>query len=268
MNKKLLAVALAGAVAVPGIVSADIATYGNLQPTITVADGDVSFSGGPSRLGFKSSKDMGNGNTVAGLYEIGIDASSMSVAASNRLSQISFSGDWGSAKLGRVWSAVSSAGLWNHCVGVLQACALPGTQFRTSDSVGLSAGVGGLDLVGDLQFADGGVARWTIGTSVDIGSLSIGASYADAGADDFTMVSFSTSLGGIGIGAGYGTGGGSDGWAVQSSFAGLNVQLEQVDDAQKVYADYPIDLGGATLKILDAGGDGDTTFGARVVYSL
>jgi hypothetical protein len=103
---------------------------------------------------------------------------------------------------------------------------------------------------------------------VDIGSLSIGASYADAGADDFTMVSFSTSLGGIGIGAGYGTGGGSDGWAVQSSFAGLNVQMEQVDDAQKVYADYPIDLGGATLKILGAGGDGDTTFGARVVYSL
>ena len=268
MNKKLLAVALAGAVAVPGIVSADIATYGNLQPTITVADGDVSFGGGGSRLGFKSSKDMGNGNAVAGLYEIGIDASSMSVAASNRLSQISFSGDWGSAKLGRVWSAVSSAGLWNHCVGVLQACALPGTQFRTSDSVGLSAGVGGLDLVGDLQFADGGVDRWTIGTSVDIGSLSIGASYADAGADDFTMVSFSTSLGGIGIGAGYGTGGGSDGWAVQSSFAGLNVQMEQVDDAQKVYADYPIDLGGATLYILGAGGDGDTTFGARVVYSL
>ena len=268
MNKKLLAVALAGAVAVPGIVSADIATYGNLEPTITVADGDASFSGGPSRLGFKSSKDMGNGNTVAGLYEIGIDASSMSVAAANRLSQISFSGDWGSAKLGRVWSAVSSAGLWNHCVGVLQACGLPGTQFRTSDSVGLSAGVGGLDLVGDLQFADGGVDRWTIGTSIDIGSLSIGASYADAGANDYTMVSFSTSLGGIGIGAGYGTGGGSDGWAVQSSFAGLNVQMEQVDDAQKVYADYPIDLGGATLKILGAGGDGDTTFGARVVYSL
>ena len=268
MNKKLLAVALAGAVAVPGIVSADIAIYGKLEPTITVTDGDVSFGGGGSRLGFKSSKDMGNGNTVAGLYEIGIDASSMSVAASNRLSQISFSGDWGSAKLGRVWSAVSSAGLWNHCVGVLQACALPGTQFRVSDTVAMSAGVGGLDLVGDLQFADGGVARWTIGTSVDIGSLSIGASYADAGADDFTMVSFSTSLGGIGIGAGYGTGGGSDGWAVQSSFAGLNVQMEQVDDAQKVYADYPIDLGGATLKILGAGGDGDTTFGARVVYSL
>ena len=103
---------------------------------------------------------------------------------------------------------------------------------------------------------------------MDIGSLSIGASYADAGADDFTMVSFSTSLGGIGIGAGYGTGGGSDGWAVQSSFAGLNVQLEQVDDAQTATADYPIDLGGATLKILGSGGDGDTTIGARIVYNL
>jgi predicted porin len=268
MNKKLLAVALAGAVAVPGIVSADIAIYGKLEPTITVTDGDVSFGGGGSRLGFKSSKDMGNGNTVAGVYELGMDASSMTVATGNRLSQISFSGDWGSAKLGRVWSAVSSAGLWNHCVGILQACGLPGTQFRTSDSVGLSAGVGGLDLVGDLQFADGDVGRWTIGTSVDIGSLNVGASYSDAGADDYTMVSFSTSLGGIGIGGGYGTGGGSDGWALQSSFAGLNVQLEQVDDAQNATADYPIDLGGAKLYILGSGGDGDTTIGARVRYDL
>ena len=68
--------------------------------------------------------------------------------------------------------------------------------------------------------------------------------------------------------SGYGTGGGSDGWAVQSSFAGLNVQLEQVDDAQQATADYPIDLGGATLKILGSGGDGDTTIGARIVYVL
>ena len=268
MNKKLLAVALAGAVAVPGIVSADITIYGKLEPTITVVDGDADFSSGTSRLGFKSAKDMGNGNTVAGLYEIGIDASTMTIQAGNRLSQVSFSGDWGSAKLGRVWSAVWAATMTKYCAGVFQSCALPGSQFRVSDTIGMSAGVGGLDLIGDVQLDGGEVGRWTIGTSVDIGGLAVGAMYGDAGANDYTQVSLSTTLGDIDIGAGYGTGGGSDGWAVQSSFAGLNVQLEQVDDAQQATADYPIDLGGATLKILGSGGDGDTTIGARIVYVL
>ena len=76
MNKKLIAVAVAGAIAGPTVMSAagaDVSVYGALYPRIAIQDGDVTFEDGASRFGFKSSKDMGNGNTVAGVIEVGFD---------------------------------------------------------------------------------------------------------------------------------------------------------------------------------------------------
>ncbi len=40
MNKKLLAVAVASAVAVPGVVAADASFYGSLKPRINVQDSE------------------------------------------------------------------------------------------------------------------------------------------------------------------------------------------------------------------------------------
>ena len=53
MNKKLLAVAVASAVAVPGVVAADASFYGSLKPRINVQDSNLSMSDGASRIGWK-----------------------------------------------------------------------------------------------------------------------------------------------------------------------------------------------------------------------
>ena len=75
MNKKLLAAAVASAVAVPGVVAADASFYGSLKPRIQVQDSDITFKDGASRIGWKSSTDMGNGNSVSGKVELGLDMS-------------------------------------------------------------------------------------------------------------------------------------------------------------------------------------------------
>ena len=46
MNKKLLTIAVASAVAAPGVVAADVSVYGSVMPRITVADSNVTMSDG------------------------------------------------------------------------------------------------------------------------------------------------------------------------------------------------------------------------------
>ena len=109
MNKKLLAAAVASAVAVPGVVAADASFYGALKPRINVQDSNLSMSDGASRIGWKSSTDMGNGNTVSGKVELGLDMSDGHINTGNtsRVTTVSFSGDWGSATMGSQWSVMT-----------------------------------------------------------------------------------------------------------------------------------------------------------------
>ena len=44
MNKKLLAAAVASAVAMPGVVAADMTIYGSVKPRITVQDSNITMS--------------------------------------------------------------------------------------------------------------------------------------------------------------------------------------------------------------------------------
>ena len=113
MNKKLLAAAVASAVAVPGVVAADASFYGSLKPRINVQDSNLSMSDGASRIGWKSSKDMGNGNTVSGKVELGLDMSDGHINTGNtsRVTTVSFSGDWGSATMGSQWSVMTGPDL-------------------------------------------------------------------------------------------------------------------------------------------------------------
>ena len=90
MNKKLLAAAVASTFAVPGVVAADLTVYGAVKPRISVTDSNITMSDGGSRFGFKSSTDMGNGNTVAGVIEAAFDVSEGTTksAKTNRLGNI------------------------------------------------------------------------------------------------------------------------------------------------------------------------------------
>jgi len=276
MNKKLIAAAVAGAVASPAIMSAagaDVSVYGALYPRIQVQDGDVSFVDGASRFGFKSSKDMGNGNTVSGVIEAGFDVGNGKTASADksRLANVSYSGDWGSAVLGSAWSIDGAAKA--ACVAGGQSCNQVGYQGRVADMIQVTGDMGGFTLQAQTEF-DGtdGASAWAVATSIDFGSLNVGAVYRDDGTDEFTHVGASTTLAGVYVGAELGDStGGTDSWGVGVKLpGGIKIGLDNGgDDNQDIAASYDIDLGGSTLRLIILDNEpADTTAKIQWSYSL
>ena len=275
MNKKLIAAAVAAAVAGPTLMSAasaDVSVYGALYPRISISDGDTTLEDGGSRFGFKSSTDMGNGNTVSGLIEAGFSTSTAgTIGGTSRKGNVSYSGDWGSATIGGTGSIMAAA--IKACVAGGQSCNQVGYQGRVASSLTLSGDLGGLNL--DLQtLFDGtdGVASWAVATSVDFGSLGVGAAYRDDGTDQFTNVGASTTLAGVYVGVEMGdSSDGTDSWGVGVKLpGGIKIGVDNGgDDNQDVAASYDIDLGGSTLSLRIADKEpADTVVKAQFSYSL
>lgn len=118
MNKKLLALAVAGAFAVPAAAMADtgnVTVYGVVHASVDRTDnGDVSggaqgtsttkVSSNQSRIGFKGTEDLGNGLSAVWQIEssVAVDDSAGSGALASRNSFVGLSGkSWGTALLGR-----------------------------------------------------------------------------------------------------------------------------------------------------------------------
>lgn len=108
MNKKLIAVAVAGIVAAPAAY-ADISAYGRINNSIQIDDNDdVNMNDNGSRFGFKGSGDMGNGMSAFGRYEFQIDTDTNKkgdTIKNTRLAFVGLSGPFGSISLGQQWSA-------------------------------------------------------------------------------------------------------------------------------------------------------------------
>ncbi len=107
MNKKLIAVAVAGIVAAPAAY-ADISAYGRINNRIVIADNDdVNMQTSGSRFGFKGSGDLGNGMSAFARYEFATttDHAKSGAGLGNRLSFVGLSGPFGSISLGQQWSA-------------------------------------------------------------------------------------------------------------------------------------------------------------------
>jgi predicted porin len=273
MNKKLIAVAVAGAIAGPTIMSAagaDVSVYGALYPRVTVKDGDVSFSDGASRFGFKSSTDMGNGGTVSGVAEFGFDAGDGHINTGNtsRLANITYSGDWGSATIGSAWSISSSK---HTCINSGQSCGMVGYQGRVADAIQVTGDLGGFSISAQVE-ADGtdSHSAWAIGTNLGLGAIDIGVFYRDA-ATQTTQVGATTTLAGVKLSAGFGeSSDDTDSWGVAAVISGIKLtMLEKSDDTQEVTANYNIDMGGSTLRlILSDNEPADTLLGIQWNYSL
>jgi len=274
MNKKLIAAAVAGAVAGPAIMSAagaDVSVYGALYPRITVSDGNVTFADGASRFGFKSSKDMGNGNTVAGVIEVGVDVGNgkMASADKSRLANVSYSGDWGSLLLGSGWSIDNAKkACWNSG----QTCNQVGYQGRVADMVQITGDVGGFSVSAQLE-ADGtdSHSAWGIATGLDVGSVSIGAFYRNTDAASTTHIGAGTTLAGVKLGVEFGdSSAGTDSWAMAAKISGIAVTMDEGSDGnQDVSANYNIDLGGSTLRLIIADNEpADTMLGVQWNYAL
>jgi len=79
MNKKLIALAIAGAVAAPAAMANDVTVYGKVRQGINAVDMSgmdyVTISDYSSRLGFKGSEDLGNGLKAIWKMEFGVGIS-------------------------------------------------------------------------------------------------------------------------------------------------------------------------------------------------
>ena len=158
MNKKLIAVAVAGVVAAPAAY-ADITAYGRIQNAIVMSDDgtnetqDVNAVG--SRFGFKGSGDIGNGMTAFARYEWQNHTDTNKGGPfRNRLSFVGLSGPFGSVSLGQQWSA------YYQNVGTYASPNInsgPGQQlgpFRTGNTLQYANSLGPISLKVDARIDD------------------------------------------------------------------------------------------------------------------
>jgi len=266
MNKKLIAAAvasvIAGGPAAISVANADVGVYGTVHLRAELQDSNLGLAAGSqTRFGFKSSTDMGNGNTVSGVIEVGFDSSNgtVSTGATGRLSNISYSGDWGSLTIGSQWSVMGTA-QGKTCPNIGQACGgSVNYQSRVADAIILKTTVGGLDLNGQVEL-DGSddLAGWAVSTGIDVGSLSVGVGHRDYNTGDVNTVGVGTTIAGIGLGGSVSSNSANeDGWALTANISGLSLTIdENASDDQQVTANYNVDLGGSSMKFGVIDGDG------------
>ncbi|MDP7451814.1 MAG: porin [Arenicellales bacterium] len=273
MNKKLLAAAVASAVAVPGFAAADVNTYGTLYIRTQVQDSNISMIDGATRFGFNSSKDMGNGNTVSGKVELGLDVSDGHINTGNtsRVTTVSFGGDWGSATVGSQWSVMTGPD-WVTCALSGASCAgHVGYQGRVADSLVITGpAVGPLAL--SVQFeADGSdLAAWAVASGIDVGALSITAAYRDTDTNAFHGVGVSGNTAGVIWGASFSDQDvGNEGNGLFLEVQGLRFQYDETGGDSDLGFNYNIPLGGATMRLILVDNEGEETKAAvQFNYSL
>jgi len=267
MQKKLIAAAVAGALATP-VAIADVAVSGSIRTGVEYTGSEWQVADNYSRLRFKASSDLGNGQSAYMGYEFRVNSAQGSIVTGNtqRLSYVGIKGDWGSLSLGSQWSTLfNTVGTFidksNRYGGTANTC----IQYRMKDSVYLSTSVGGFSISADAQMYDGGddLDRATIGTNISIGGVSIGAAWQDHGNNDCTGIGASLSLAGISLSGGFvDQQAGDNGFGINASLAGIWVDYEEAGDADGVITgNYAIGLGGGAKAIIELSNDGTDTKG-------
>ena len=252
MNKKLLAVAVAGTLAAP-MALADVSTSGSIRVGVEASDGDWAVVNGGSRLRFKASEDLGNGQTAFTTYEFGVDAAGGSIGggSTNRVTLVGLKGDWGSISLGSQWSATFSAVGTFACIHSRYGCSGYQGKYRIADSVVFATTAGPLWIIADAQM-DGSstdnIDNASIGGTMTLGGVKIGAAYREDGNNDYTGVGASMALAGAGLYGYYSsTATGGDSHGIGAKISGISATYENsAADASEITVQYNIGLGGGT----------------------
>ena len=95
--------------------------------------------------------------------------------------------------------------------------------------------------------------------------------YRDTATAQTTQVGATTTLAGVKLSAGFGeSSDNSDSWGLAAVISGIKISmLEKSDDTQEVTANYNIDMGGSTLRLIIADNEpADTKLGVQWNYSL
>ena len=278
MQKKLIAAAVAGALATP-VAIADVAVSGSIRTGVEYTGSEWQVNDNFSRLRFKASSDLGNGQSAYMNYEFRVNSdvgnlSSAGNGTTQRLSYVGIKGDWGSLSLGAQWSTLfNTVGTFidkSNRYGGLGYWGNGGGQYRMADSVALSTNIGGFSISADAQMADGGddLDRATIGTNIAVGGVSIGAAWQDNGSADFTGIGASISLAGVGLSGGYtDIAGAGSGYGINASIAGIMVAYEDSDAVAdpNIWGHYAIGLGGGAKTIIELMNDGTNTKGMMML---
>ena len=219
MKKKMLAAAIASALAVPSAfaaiddagmkyTSASEGFYGSLRFALQSAeDNDLSVSDESSRLGVQGDVDVGHGNTAfyRAEWRVEYDAPNAS-PFSGRLGYIGMRGNYGSVRFGQIWSAeydyvFSLADVTNNVTGLISP------TFRIKDALRYdSPDIQGFNFSLQAQANDRGDAfaaaeadasldtddgnefdRYAVAASYSIRGINVAATYiSDQAADDAT----------------------------------------------------------------------------------
>jgi len=271
MQKKLIAAAVAGALATP-VAIADVAVSGSIRTGVEYTGSEWVVADNFSRLRFKASSDLGNGQSAYMGYEFRVNSAQGSIVTGNtqRLSYVGIKGDWGSLSLGSQWSTLfNTVGTFvdkSNRYGGLGYWGEGGGQYRMRDSVALMTNLGGFSISADAQMNAGGddLDRATIGTNLNIGGVSIGAAWQDNGNSDFTGIGASISLAGVALSGGYSDVSGSgSGYGINAKIAGIMVAYETTDSVAdaNIWGNYAIGLGGGAKAIIELMNDGTDTKG-------
>lgn len=168
MNKKLIAVAVAGTLAAPVVYAEGhegITPYARVNNAIDVVDdGDgntVDVSGVSSRFGFKGTGDIGNGLTAFGRYEFSTTTDKEQNNVNDlRLGFVGLSGGFGSVAIGNQWSAYfNSVGTFispTYSLGYYLYSSVTGGPFRTSNTIKYSNSFGPVSLELDARLNESG----------------------------------------------------------------------------------------------------------------
>ena len=275
MQKKLIVVAVAGLLSAP--VAADVAVSGSVRVRMDYDGNQWQVKNSGSRLRFKASSDLGNGQSAYMNYEFGVDAGigSIQTGKTKRLAYVGMKGDWGSLSLGAQWSTMFSVvGTYidkSNVYGGLGYWGNGSGPYRMANSVAVSTNVGGFSLSADAQMPSGGddIDIATVGTSISVGGLSMGIAHADhADGKNMTGIGGAMDLAGISF-----MGGWTDvdtvgsGFGVNAKLAGVRVAYEESDsyaDA-RIWGNYSVGLGGGAKVIVEIMNDGTDTHGVGIL---
>jgi predicted porin len=204
MNKKLLAVAIAGALASPMAI-ADVAVSGSIRVQLQgqqKADGThFQVVDGTSRLRFKASEDLGNGSSAFANYEFRVDAGKGSLVTGNtqRVTEVGITGGFGRLGMGSQWSTLWGA-VGNHIdlSNVYGGGAFLG-QYRMNHSIKYSTQMGAMGLSVDAQMnpdALDDIDRSTIGLTGSVGAINYGVGWQNrATSGDYTGIGIGVKMG-------------------------------------------------------------------------
>jgi len=114
MQKKLIALAVAGLMSAPAFAQSNVTVYGVVDMAYTnysSSDTNLKSRSGlddghwaGSRVGFKGTEDLGNGLKAGFVYEFGVDADKAATIGSGRQTYLTLSGGFGTVAVGRQYT--------------------------------------------------------------------------------------------------------------------------------------------------------------------